>query len=174
MTDSIKYPLGLHNNDNHGPHHDPTDLIGAVTSSPTGNSILRIGRPLPNKQGWEQVAYVVLDQTERDRLVNDLSKHVPSDPAPEPPDANTVLVWIGEDGAQAGTIDQLTGYVEVAGLSGYASPSHVQIENGGRWVPVNWRTSSVDNGNDWATVTVTVDFPGGHTLTGSYRSDLRV
>jgi hypothetical protein len=50
------------------------DLIAPPERTPAGNLAIRIGRELPNGNGWQQVAYVVLTDEERRTLAGALGE----------------------------------------------------------------------------------------------------
>jgi hypothetical protein len=50
------------------------DLIAPPERTPAGNLAIRVGRELPNGEGWTQVGYIVLTDDERRALAGALGE----------------------------------------------------------------------------------------------------
>jgi hypothetical protein len=53
------------------PYLRQNGVIGEISRSPAGNTILRVG--VADSERWEQVAHVVLTPAERDELIAELT-----------------------------------------------------------------------------------------------------
>jgi len=71
---TIDRPLGLDVRNLDNPYLRQVGVIGAIETTSTGNTVLRVG-PTVDGGGWEQAAMVVLTPAERERLIGVLIAH---------------------------------------------------------------------------------------------------
>jgi hypothetical protein len=55
----------------------PRDLVGAIETSPSGNTVLRIGREIDGEGRWTQIAHVVMTPDEAWRFAAEVADAQP-------------------------------------------------------------------------------------------------